>query len=167
MNTGAFGEGFPYTNFHNLNMDWIVKIAKDFLDQYTNIQQTIDNGLTDLDNKAESLENLLQEWYDTHSEDIANQLRDALSDLDQELTENIASFDSHAEQKARETIASIPDDYTALSNTVVDFIKTTNNVFNNAMKKLKVSGTTEQPLGKTISFSVKAGDVVTIEIEKI
>ena len=47
MNTGAFGEGFPYSNFHDLNMDWIIKIAKDFLDQYTHIQQVIDQGLDD------------------------------------------------------------------------------------------------------------------------
>ena len=37
-------EQFPYTNFHELNMDWIVKIAKDFLDQYTHIQETITTG---------------------------------------------------------------------------------------------------------------------------
>ena len=27
MNGGAFGENFPYSNFHDLNMDWIIKIA--------------------------------------------------------------------------------------------------------------------------------------------
>ena len=52
MSIGAFGENFPYSNFHDLNMDWIVKIAKDFLDQYTNIQNTINDGLEELDNKA-------------------------------------------------------------------------------------------------------------------
>ena len=103
MNVGAFGEGFPYSNFHDLNMDWIIKIAKDFLDQYTHIQQIIEegeisiqtltengetslqnlteNGLEQLQNKADNLEALLQAWYDTHSEDIATQLASALSDL--------------------------------------------------------------------------------------
>ena len=70
MNNGAFGENFPYSNFHDLNMDWIIKIAKDFLDQYTNIQNTIDEGLEELNSTYENLNNLLQEWYDTHSEDI-------------------------------------------------------------------------------------------------
>ena len=56
MNTGAFGEGFPYSNFHDLNMDWIIKIAKDFLDQYTHIQQTIEEGLAGLDNKYNTLQ---------------------------------------------------------------------------------------------------------------
>lgn len=129
MNNGAFGENFPYSNFHDLNMDWIIKIAKDFLDQYTHIQETITQGLEDLDEKYTTLEALLQQWYDTHSEDIANQLADALNDLNSWYTEHVAEFDQHvtdkityfnqqADQKAEETIASIPSDYTALSNKV-------------------------------------------------
>ena len=103
MNTGIFGEGFPYSNFHDLNMDWIIKIAKDFLDQYTHIQEIIEQGKTDiteltdsgleqlqekittgltsLQDKADNLEALLQAWYDTHSSDIADQLASALADL--------------------------------------------------------------------------------------
>ena len=26
-NIGAFGENFPYANQHDMNMDWIIKIA--------------------------------------------------------------------------------------------------------------------------------------------
>ena len=127
-------EGFPYTNFHQLNLDWIIKIAKDFLDQYTNIQQTITQGLEDLDTKATELQALLDAWYEEHSQDIANQLADALQDLntwytthqgylDQYLTDSISAFNTAADAKAATTIASIPDDYTALSNSVTD-IKT-------------------------------------------
>lgn len=138
MNTGAFGENFPYSNFHDLNMDWIIKIAKDFLDQYTNIQNTIDEGLEGLDSKAQELEALLQQWYDTHSEDIANQLADALNDLnnwyathegylDQYVADSIASFNQQAEQKAQQTIASIPSDYTQLSDDVNNLKSTVGN----------------------------------------
>ena len=88
----AMFENFPYTDMHNLNLDWIIKIAKDFLDQYTHIQQLISDGeeslqnltqegLQQLQDKADTLEGLLDDWYNTHSEDIANQLADALSDL--------------------------------------------------------------------------------------
>ena len=140
MNTGIFGEGFPYSNFHDLNMDWIIKIAKDFLDQYTHIQEIIENGEQSLENlttsgleqlqdKADNLESLLQEWYNQHSNDIANQLASALQDLNDwynthqnylnnTLLLNIAQFDQHAEEKAEQTIASIPDDYTTLANKV-------------------------------------------------
>ena len=151
MNTGIFGEGFPYSNFHDLNMDWIIKIAKDFLDQYSHIQEVItegeesltgltETGLQELQDKYDNLETLLQQWYDTHSEDIANELADALQDIANELADAlqditdestdalrdisnalanaVTSFAQQATTKAQETIATIPDDYTALSNTV-------------------------------------------------
>lgn len=131
MNTGAFGENFPYSNFHDLNMDWIIKIAKDFLDQYTNIQNTITEGLEELDSKAQELEDLLQQWYDTHSADIAGQLAEALNDLntwytthqgylEQYVSDSISAFNTAADLKAAQTIASIPADYTELSNEVSD-----------------------------------------------
>ena len=124
---GPFGNRFPYTNFHEMNLDWMIQIARDFLDQYTNIQETIQTGLDDLGAKATELEGLLQDWYDTHSQDIADQLADALADLnewytdhqgylDQILLDNIAAFNTAAEQKAIETRATIPQDYTALAD---------------------------------------------------
>ena len=138
MNTGAFGEGFPYSNFHDLNMDWIIKIAKDFLDQYTNIQNVISSGetslqelttsgLEQLENKADELETLLNEWYETHSSDIANELADALGDIQTALNSAIFDFNASAYNKAQETLESIPDDYTALSN-AVNKLKTAVNV---------------------------------------
>ena len=121
---------FPYTDMHQLNLDWIIKIAKDFLDQYTHIQDLIAQGEEDITNlsaeklqalqeKATELEALLQAWYNTHSEDIATQLANALSSISQELTAAVNAFDTHAESKAQTTIDSIPADYTALSNAVV------------------------------------------------
>lgn len=140
-------EQFPYTDMHQLNLDWIIKIAKDFLDQYTSLQQMIadgeqsltdltQDGLNDLQEKADTLQGLLDAWYTEHSTDIANQLADALADLnawytlhqnylDQTLVDKKAAFDAHADEKAAQTIASIPDDYTALSDLVtnLNFIK--------------------------------------------
>ena len=121
MNNGAFGENFPYSNFHDLNMDWIIQIAKDFLDQYTHIQEVIETGETSLETltttgleqlqtKATELEALLPTWYDTHSNDIQNQLASALADMQTALANTLLSFESQAEEKATETIASIPAD---------------------------------------------------------
>lgn len=142
MNMGFNGEGFPYTNFHDMNLDWMIKIAKDFLDQYTHIQEVIAQGLEDLQDKTdtgldslqekyEALDALLQAWYDEHSEDIAGQLADALQDLndwytlhsgylDQALEDNLTAFNNRANQKANEVIESIPDDYTALATSEYD-----------------------------------------------
>ena len=132
-------ENFPYTDMHQLNLDWIIKIAKDFLDQYTHIQQLIadgeqslqdltESGLNQLQEKADNLETLLQEWYNTHSADIANQLADALNDLnawytqhqnylDQTLISKTAAFNSAADAKIQEALSSLPADY---SDTVED-----------------------------------------------
>lgn len=131
MNNGAFGENFPYSNFHDLNTDWIIKIAKDFLDQYTHIQEIIESGetslqnltesgLESLQNKATELEGLLQEWYDDHSTDIQNQLATALEEMQTALAETVVSFTSQAEEKAAETIASIPADYSSFVGIVRD-----------------------------------------------
>lgn len=141
-------EGMPYTNFHELNTDWIIKIAKDFLDQYTNIQQTITQGLEDLESKEQQLEALLDAWYTEHSDDIANQLADALRDLnawytehqgylDQTLQDNITAFGAAADAKAAETIATIPDDYSALSAQVTG---NTNDIADQLSALLKSAG---------------------------
>lgn len=141
-------DNFPYTDMHQLNLDWIIKIAKDFLDQYTHIQQLIadgeqslqdlttdgeqslqaltTDGLTQLQEKADNLEDLLQAWYDTHSQDIANQLTEALADLNawyiqhQEflntyVAETLLSFRNDAGEIVQETLESLPDDYTKLA----------------------------------------------------
>lgn len=142
MNGGAFGENFPYSNFHDLNMDWIIKIAKDFLDQYSHIQETLDTGLNDLSAKAAELENLLQEWYDTHSEDIANQLAESLATA-------ITAFNQAADQKAQDTIDSIPDNYTTLAWDV------------SALKKDKVSKPAIDPNGTSGQLLRTNGDGTT------
>lgn len=122
-------ENFPYVNFHELNLDWIAKIAKDFLEQYTHIQELIANGeqslqdltasgLADLQAKADALEQLLQEWYDTHSADIANELAAAIQSMGSELNRLIGLFNSEAEGKTEDLLASIPDNYSALSDKV-------------------------------------------------
>lgn len=112
---GPFGNMMPYSNLHGMNLDWVIQIAKDFLDQYTHIQDIISQGETSLDNKTQEglasltakkdqLEGLLQAWYNTHSSDIANQLTQALAD-----------FETTASSIAATVIGTIPADYSALS----------------------------------------------------
>ena len=119
-------DNFPYTNFHELNLDWIIKIAKDFLDQYTHIQETIQTGLDDLDAKATELSDALTGLYNGYSEDLEEQLRNALADLndwytqhsgylDNILAQNVASFQTQATAIGQTVIDSIPEDYTKLA----------------------------------------------------
>ena len=112
---GPFGNMMPYSNFHGMNLDWVIQIAKDFLDQYTHIQEIISTGETSLEEKAAQLEGLLQQWYDTHSNDIAQQLADALTDIGNTLQDAIGTFSTRAAAIGQEVINSIPEDYTALT----------------------------------------------------
>lgn len=100
-------ENFPYTNFHDLNTDWLIAYAKDLLNKYDHLNETVAEGEAQLTAKYEELNNLLNQWYTTHSAEIAQKLADTLSE--------IAIFST---QKKDEIIASIPEDYSALSNTV-------------------------------------------------
>lgn len=117
---GPFGNMMPYSDFHAMNQDWIIQIVRNFLDQYTHIQDVITQGEADLESKATELEGLLQQWYDTHSQDIADELASALTALGAAMTARINELNTAADQKAAQTIASIPEDYTALSNSVTN-----------------------------------------------
>lgn len=155
---GPFGNMMPYSDFHGMNLDWVIQIAKNFLDQYTHIQDVIQEGETDLNtiitngkqelqNKYNTLKGMLDGWYNSHSSDIANQLGAA-----------IASFNAAAQARAAEVIASIPEDYTELSNAVVALGNSLDmsNISCNLMEKLHfVHGTlgpdgTEAPYNNRI-----------------
>lgn len=109
------GERFPYTNFHAMNQDWIIAVVKDFQEKYNHVQQLIDNGVDTLNQELQTAQreleatetallNALNTWYSTHQ-----------NYLDEELASNIATFNTQAETKAQQTIASIPSDYSTLS----------------------------------------------------
>ena len=102
---------FPYSDMHQLNLDWIIKIAKDFLDQYTHIQQLIEDGET-------SIENLTQEELQA-LEDKAAALEAALQVV---YNQTVNNFNNAAQAKGDQVIADIPADYTDLANAVAEMI---------------------------------------------
>lgn len=108
-------EHLPYTNFHDLNMDWIISVVKDFFAKYNHIQETIDQGIEDLEATKTRLEGLLNAWYETHSEDIARQLADAVQELTNLETQKLQQYDAHAYAKQQEILNSLPETYTELS----------------------------------------------------
>lgn len=131
-------ENIPYTNFHDLNMDWIITVVKDLLSKYSQLEEAITSGIQSIDDKTQEglsdlnakmteLEGLLDQWYQTHSQDIANALEAALISSQE-------AFSTFAEEKARQAAESIPEDYTELSYLVQTIknstLKYTKNIFN-------------------------------------
>ena len=124
-------EGFPYTNFHELNLDWIIKIAKDFLDQYTNIQETISTGLTELDEKAENLKEMLQTDYNNYNDSLASSLAQALTDIRATLAQSITQIHNDSTLYVQSLLDSIPADFSDLVNAVNQIdIKSFVNLYN-------------------------------------
>ena len=118
----ALFENFPYTNFHELNLDWIIEVVKNFLEQYSHIEETITDGETALTNKEQELEQ---------------------------------TFETAAEAIVQAVIASIPPDYTALSNKVdtkLGFVAGTDltDTDLNGLKQIGIFETTNSNIG-TIS----------------
>lgn len=111
---GPFGNMFPYTDLHSLNLDWIIHQMKEFIEQYTNIQKLINDttneDLAKLEQKKDDMIVLLNAWYATHSEDIAHQLTLAMADLvdyTNELIETIPADYSTVANMAQDTVNSL------------------------------------------------------------
>ena len=109
-------ENFPYTDMHQLNLDWIVKIAKDFLDQYTQIQQTITDGETTLNELTEHLQDLLNQAYTGYSEDLQQEMADVLTQIAQTVSQQETAFQNAMTIAGQQVIASIPSDYSTVTN---------------------------------------------------
>lgn len=57
---GAFGENYPYTNFHDLNLDWIIQIVKDFKDKYSGIESEVSADVDYIRETTEHIEDLIE-----------------------------------------------------------------------------------------------------------
>lgn len=58
MNNGAFGENFPYSNFHDLNLDWVIKTVKENLEK----EDTRDEQIAQLQEAITALEEQLDNF---------------------------------------------------------------------------------------------------------
>ena len=94
----------PYTNFHELNLDWIVKTVKEYVEKtdalaisYADLKAYVDNYFEDIDVQAE-IDNKLQEMYD--SGELAALIGQFLS------TESLLIFNTLAALKAADNLAS-------------------------------------------------------------
>lgn len=82
----AVFENFPYTNVHELNLDWVIKQVKIYIEKYITLeefvnssleeqQQYIDNALADIRNDFQDLTNYVEgvmEYIRNNIEQITN-----------------------------------------------------------------------------------------------
>lgn len=94
----------PYTDFHELNLDWIVKVVKEYVAKtdvleinYADLKAYVDDYFADLDIQTE-IDNKLQEMYD--GGELAVLIGQFLS------TESLLIFNTRAALKAADNLAS-------------------------------------------------------------
>ena len=113
-------EHFPYTNFHDMNTDWLVKVAKEFMDKYETLQSTIDGATSDITELAETLEAQLNAWYTTHSADIANQLAESLTAISTALNSATTAIASDRNSAEMAIASARANSITDIQNTLAD-----------------------------------------------
>ena len=113
------GEMFPGTNFHNLDLDWIIKVIVDFQKQYTELEQTIAEGKTSIETTTQ--EKLAQ--LNTEATRILNQLQNAYNSYDSQINADVVTalnqFQIRAQEIVNHTAQTIPQDYSELSASVL------------------------------------------------
>ena len=91
-----FGNNFPYTNFHDLNLDWMIAQMLDFLNKRQNVISDID----------------------THKDDAISAINtkegQAISAINTAKNNAVSSFQTTAQQIVNDVTATIPSDYSAL-----------------------------------------------------
>lgn len=105
-----FGFKFPYSNLHNLNLDWIIKQIADEKNQIggveTALTERIDTVNSTLDEKIDTVDSTLDEKIDTVNSTLDNRITTVNSDL----TSSIENEHLYAERNfnsVRDDIASL------------------------------------------------------------
>ena len=61
-----FGENFPYSNFHDLNMDWIIKVVKDFLTEYRKKYEEVYEEIKLKMTSDEEIQEAIEDYIERH-----------------------------------------------------------------------------------------------------
>ena len=83
---------FPYTNLHDLNIDWILKIIKDFQERYQNLDETFQNMLQQIITAGNNAIEAINNNEETALEAIRVFEEQCIQALDDETTGKIAEI---------------------------------------------------------------------------
>lgn len=134
MAQGLF-EQFPYTNFHNLNLTWILQKYKELVEEVNQINawvaqhkieyQDAIERLTRVENELDTFEQQIQDEFDRLKQEQIDQLNQALADmqkqLDDTLAEARAEIDAQIQMlqtEVRKAITELENEFNALSTEI-------------------------------------------------
>lgn len=82
----ALFENFPYTNLHDLNLDWVLATVRKLIAEWVAYQEAMNNNFADLSNKFDELKQYVEDYFDNL--DLDDAVRQA---VEATLAEMIAS----------------------------------------------------------------------------
>ena len=66
-------EQFPYSNFHDLNLDWIIEQLKELQENLKDFKKSTENHFDDLDNTTASIENWISSFDTRYIEKVVRE----------------------------------------------------------------------------------------------
>lgn len=106
---------WPYVNFGDLNLDWILGVVKDFQDKYENIDRALSNAITSINQKTNTSMTVLEAEKNQILNAIIAAREGAVSEINTEATAALARITALVED--------LPDDTEALL-TDLEYVKT-------------------------------------------
>ena len=94
---------FPYTNGHELNLDWILKVIKDFQDQYQNIDADLQHALDEITAAANSGLQSINSATESGLDTLTDKLQTVIRIIDGKIADAEIAI-NHTVDEANETI---------------------------------------------------------------
>lgn len=130
-------EHWPYSNLHDLNLDWVLQIIGDFKRQYENLTEYFNGLIAQLDEKTQQeiaefeeaisgYEITLRELVSQLESQLVSKKNDCITDLTNTRNDYMGTLQTVGNQelvairdRGIETINSIPVDYQTLENSAI------------------------------------------------
>ena len=166
----------PYTNFHELNLDWFINKFKEIFEEWATLNSTMiawkNQTETDINTWEDAIEANIDNWEDATISDL-NDWKDAFQDLFDETFNNLSDIKTDAEaardaaqgyaedaQNAASDITASLDQITENENAIEDL----NNIINDISEKYSASYVTSGLDTTTEGATVKYNDENSIKI---
>lgn len=92
------GHEFPYTNLHDVNIDWILQVVKEFNEKYHGIDDAIDAAIAKLNATADELETAMQEYMQGLEEEATAEIGTAKDNAIAAMNQLYSQFQTEANE---------------------------------------------------------------------
>lgn len=115
----ALFENFPYTNLHDLNLDWVLSTVRKLIAEWIAYQEAMNKNFKDLSDKFDDLYDYVQNYF--NNLDLETEIANAVNDVLQEMIE-----DGTLEAMISDYIKSMGSAGSVAVNTLIEYLSDIN-----------------------------------------